>query len=170
MAGRDLPLIGPGERLALNRMGSFDWDLRGGTLEFDEPGLAVFDLRPDEFDGRPESLGSRIPPEEGNRLDAALTQAVRSGRSSYGVYFQLRRRNGIRQWTHARGRILRDEQETPYRVIGIVRNATTELTEFATVSPMEAGRRMAEHHGPGHHRRAVQGCHRRRRDGGPDRR
>ncbi|MCX4728347.1 SpoIIE family protein phosphatase [Streptomyces sp. NBC_00440] len=141
MAGRDLPLIGPGERLALNRMGSFDWDLRSGTLEFDGPGLAVFDLRPGEFDGRPESLGIRIPPEEGNRLDAALTQAIRTGRSSYGVYFQLRRRNGVRQWTHTRGRILRDEQETPYRVIGIVRNATTELTEFVTVSPVEAGRR-----------------------------
>ncbi|WP_328315985.1 SpoIIE family protein phosphatase [Streptomyces sp. NBC_00388] len=141
MAGRDLPQIGPGERLALNRMGSFDWDLLRGTLEFDDAGLAVFDLLPGEFDGRLESLGSRIPPEEGNRLDTALTQAVRSGRSSYGAYFQLRRRNGIRQWTHTRGRILRDEQGTACRVVGIVRNATTELTEFATASSDEAGRR-----------------------------
>ncbi|WP_326695376.1 SpoIIE family protein phosphatase [Streptomyces sp. NBC_01766] len=141
MAGRDLPLIGPGERLALNRMGSFDWDLRSGTLEFDEPGLAVFDLRPGEYDGRPESLVSRIPSEEGSRLDAALMQAIRDGRSSYGVYFQLRRRTGVRQWTHVRGRVLRDEQGVPYRVVGIVRNATAELTEFTTISPVEAGRR-----------------------------
>ncbi|MEV6793002.1 SpoIIE family protein phosphatase [Streptomyces sp. NPDC051320] len=141
MAGRDLPPIGAGERLALNRMGSFDWDLARGTFALDEAALAVFDLRADEYDGSPKSLSCRVPPEEGLRLDAAVTEAMRSGRSSYGTYFQVRRRDGIRQWTHARGRILRDEQGDPYRVVGIVRNAATELTEFVSISPIEAGRR-----------------------------
>lgn len=141
MAGRDLPPVGPGERLALNRMGSFDWDLDGGTLEFDEAGLAVLDLRPGEYDGSPESLNCRVPPEEGVRVDAAVTRAIQSGRTSYGVYFQVRRRDGIRQWTHVRGRILRDELGAPYRILGIVRNAGTEFTEFSVISPIEAGRR-----------------------------
>jgi hypothetical protein len=39
--------------LALNRMGTFDWDVSGGLLYLDESGLALFDLRPDEYDGRP---------------------------------------------------------------------------------------------------------------------
>ncbi|MET7617830.1 SpoIIE family protein phosphatase [Streptomyces sp. NPDC005408] len=140
MAGRHWPVIGPGERLALNRMGSFDWDLRKGTFELDEAGLAVFDLGPGEYDGRPDSLGSRVPPEEKLRLDAAYEEAIERGRSSYGAYFQVRRRNGVRQWTHARGRILRDAQGHAYRVVGIVRNATTELTEFTVISPLEADR------------------------------
>ncbi|NUK39395.1 SpoIIE family protein phosphatase [Streptomyces lunaelactis] len=140
MSGRDWPVIGPAERLALNRMGSFDWDLQSGTFELDRAGMAVFDLGPGEYDGRPESLSSRVPPEERLRLDAAVDQAIESGRSSYGAYFQVRRRNGIRQWTHARGRILRDTQGNPYRVVGIVRNASTELTEFTVISPLEAGR------------------------------
>ncbi|MEU3920447.1 SpoIIE family protein phosphatase [Streptomyces sp. NPDC029004] len=140
MAGRHWPAIGPGERLALNRMGSFDWDLRNGTLELDEAAQAVFDLSPGEYDGRPESLESRVPPEEQLRLDAAFEQAIERGRSSYGAYFQVRRRNGIRQWSHARGRILRDTHGEAYRVVGIVRNATTELTEFTVISPLEADR------------------------------
>ncbi|HET6359026.1 SpoIIE family protein phosphatase [Streptomyces sp. NPDC002659] len=140
MAGRHWPAIGPGERLALNRMGSFDWDLRNGTLELDEAAQAVFDLSPGEYDGRPESLESRVPPEEQLRLDAAFEQAIERGRSSYGAYFQVRRRNGIRQWSHARGRILRDAHGEAYRVVGIVRNATTELTEFTVISPLEADR------------------------------
>ncbi|WP_406002502.1 SpoIIE family protein phosphatase [Streptomyces sp. NBC_00829] len=144
MAGRDWPVIGPAERLALNRMGSFDWDLANGTFELDEPGLAVFDLGPGEFDGRPESLSSRVPPEESLRLESVVGQAIERGRTSYGAYFQVRRRNGIRQWTHVRGRILRDARGSAHRVVGIVRNATTELTEFAVISPLEADRqRMA---------------------------
>ncbi|TQK42908.1 GAF domain-containing protein [Streptomyces sp. SLBN-118] len=140
MAGRHWPAIGPGERLALNRMGSFDWDLRNGTLDLDEAAQAVFDLGPGEYGGTPESLESRVPPEEQLRLDAAFEGAIERGRSSYGAYFQVRRRNGIRQWSHARGRILRDVHGEAYRVVGIVRNATTELTEFTVISPLEADR------------------------------
>lgn len=141
MAGRNRPAIGADKRLALNRMGSFDWDLMKRTLELDAAGLAVFDLRPGEYDGDPETLAHRVPPEEGVRLDATVDRAIRSGSTSYGAYFQVTRRNGIRQWTHVRARILRDDRGCPHRIIGIVRNATTELTEFAEVSPQEAGRR-----------------------------
>lgn len=141
MAGRNRPAIGADKRLALNRMGSFDWDLLKRTLDLDAAGLAVFDLRPGEYDGDPESLSHRVPPEEGIRLDATVDRAIRSGRTSYGAYFQVTRRNGIRQWTHVRARILRDDRGSPHRIIGIVRNATTEMTEFAEVSAQEAGRR-----------------------------
>ncbi|WP_326609503.1 SpoIIE family protein phosphatase [Streptomyces scopuliridis] len=144
MAGRDRdrdrPVIGADERLALNRMGSFDWDLESGAFELDAAGLAVFDLRPDEYDGVAETLTSRVPREEGLRLQAVVDAAIRSGRTSYGSYFQLMRRTGMRQWTHTRGRILRDEQGRPYRIVGIVRNATADLSEFTVVNPAETGR------------------------------
>lgn len=60
------PATGPGERLALNGMGSFEWDLGAGTMVLDEAGLAVFDVAPEEFDGTPEGSGCgsrpRTPP------------------------------------------------------------------------------------------------------------
>ncbi|WP_329391381.1 SpoIIE family protein phosphatase [Streptomyces sp. NBC_01716] len=142
MAGRNRPAIGADERLALNRMGSFDWDLAHRTLELDAAGQAVFDLRAGEYDGDPESLRPRLPVEDGLRLDSTVDRAIRLGRSSYGAYFQVNRRNGLRQWTHVRARILRDDRGTPHRIVGIIRNASTELTEFAEVSPEEADRRQ----------------------------
>jgi serine phosphatase RsbU (regulator of sigma subunit)/anti-sigma regulatory factor (Ser/Thr protein kinase) len=121
--------IGPGERLAMNGVGSFDWDLEQGIFDLDEAGLEVFDLRSEEFDRRPESLVLRVTPEEGVRLDNALRAALRSGRRSYGGYFQITRRDGVKQWTHTQGTILRDERGIPYRVVGIVRDAGQELVD-----------------------------------------
>ncbi|MCZ9342589.1 protein phosphatase, partial [Streptomyces sp. TRM76130] len=62
----------PDPILALNRMGSFDWDLENGLLHMDAQAHEVFDLRPEEYDGRPQSLSVRIPRPESTRLDAVV--------------------------------------------------------------------------------------------------
>ncbi|MER7571332.1 SpoIIE family protein phosphatase [Streptomyces sp. NPDC126514] len=121
----------PDPILALNRMGSFDWDLDNGLFHMDAQAHEVFDLRPDEWDGRPESLGVRVPPAEGHRLDTLVAQAIKDGSENYGAYFRLRRRDGSLRWTHTQGYIRRDETGRPRRIIGIVRDATQELAESA---------------------------------------
>ncbi|MFJ5673849.1 SpoIIE family protein phosphatase [Streptomyces sp. NPDC093097] len=128
------------ERLSLNRMGTFDWDLDGGVMELDPGALEVFDLRPDEYDGAPMSLISRVPPEDGLRLDAALSQSLQDGSASYGAYFRVRCRDGTRRWTHSQGRILRTPQGAAYRIIGIVREATGELADSALLRSLQQER------------------------------
>ncbi|MGW1864887.1 SpoIIE family protein phosphatase [Streptomyces mauvecolor] len=110
-------------------MGSFDWDLGTGLMHMDEPALDVFDLRPDEYDNRPESLAARVPRAEATRLDALVSQALKNGSVNYGVYFRIRRRDGRLRWTHTQGFVRRDETGRPLRIIGIVRDATQELAE-----------------------------------------
>ncbi|WP_229861632.1 SpoIIE family protein phosphatase [Streptomyces xanthochromogenes] len=110
-------------------MGSFDWDLGAGLMYMDEPALDVFDLRPDEYDNRPESLAARVPPAEALRLDALVSQALKNGSVNYGVYFRIRARDGGLRWTHTQGFVRRDENGRPLRIIGIVRDATQELAE-----------------------------------------
>ncbi|MFJ7168164.1 MULTISPECIES: SpoIIE family protein phosphatase [Streptomyces] len=133
-------VTGPGERLALNRMGSFEWDLDAGTLSLDGSGLVVFDLDPDEFDGTPEGLGVRIPPDDGNRLAEAVRAALDGGAETYGSYFTVRRRDGVDQWTHTQGRILRDGGGAPRRIAGIVRDATAELAHATVLRKLESAR------------------------------
>ncbi|MGV4927766.1 SpoIIE family protein phosphatase (plasmid) [Streptomyces sp. BHT-5-2] len=132
--------IGLRERLSLNRMGTFDWDLDGGRMALDPGAMEVFDLRPGEYDGAPMSLISRVPPEEGLRLDAALSQALQDGNSSYGAYFRIQCRDGTRRWTHSQGRILHDAQGVAYRIIGIVREATSELADSALLRSLQQER------------------------------
>ncbi|GGI98657.1 SpoIIE family protein phosphatase [Streptomyces brasiliensis] len=119
----------PDPILALNRMGSFDWDLDAGLFQMDAQAHEVFDILPEEFDGRPEGLAIRVPQPEGSRLDAVVTRAIKDGSETYGAYFRIRRRNGTRRWTHTQGYIRRDEAGRPRRIIGIVRDATEELAD-----------------------------------------
>ncbi|MGX1365764.1 serine phosphatase RsbU (regulator of sigma subunit)/anti-sigma regulatory factor (Ser/Thr protein kinase) [Streptomyces canus] len=128
----------PDPILALNRMGSFDWDLDTGLLHMDAQAHEVFDLRPEEYDGDPMSLAVRVPRAEAHRLDALVAQAIKDGSENYGTYFRLRRRAGTLRWTHTQGYIRRDETGRPRRIIGIVRDATQEMGE------LEARREQAD--------------------------
>ncbi|MEU2060631.1 SpoIIE family protein phosphatase [Streptomyces sp. NPDC013455] len=124
----------PDPILALNRMGSFDWDLDAGLMDMDAQAFEVFDLLPEEYDGRPESLTVRVPPPEAARLDAAVARAIKEGSENYGAYFRIRCRDGTLRWTHTQGYIRRDDSGRPRRVVGIVRDATQELADSAARS------------------------------------
>ncbi|MFF3286845.1 SpoIIE family protein phosphatase [Streptomyces sp. NPDC003023] len=127
--------------LVLNRMGTFDWDLGSGLMHMDGSGLDVFDLRPEEYDGRPESLGTRVPPDEAIRLDTMVAQALKNGSDTYGAYFRIRRRDGKLRWTHTQACVRRDETGRPVRIIGIVRDATQELADSTAHVEVDTERR-----------------------------
>ncbi|MET7473612.1 SpoIIE family protein phosphatase [Streptomyces sp. NPDC005648] len=121
----------PDPILALNRMGSFDWDLDSGLFHMDAQAHEVFDLRPEEYNDHPETLAIRVPRAEAYRLDTLVAQALKDGSENYGAYFRIRRRDGSLRWTHTQGYIRRDDTGRPRRIIGIVRDATDELDELA---------------------------------------
>ncbi|MGW2486225.1 SpoIIE family protein phosphatase [Streptomyces sp. NPDC001606] len=119
----------PDPILELNHMGTFDWDLDTGQYHMDAQAHRVFDMRPDEFDGRIESLAARVPQPELARLDAVVARAIKDGSENYGAYFRIRRQDGSTRWTHTQGYIRRDGTGRPRRVVGVVRDATEELTD-----------------------------------------
>ncbi|GHE81721.1 magnesium or manganese-dependent protein phosphatase [Streptomyces spiralis] len=123
--------VHPDPILALHRMGTFDWDLDTGLCSLDAMAHRIFDITPEEYDGHPESLGSRVPGGEGQRLDALVARAMKDGSEHYGTYVRLRLRDGSLRWAHTQGCIRRDESGRPRRIIGIVRDATEELDDSA---------------------------------------
>ncbi|MFD3719240.1 SpoIIE family protein phosphatase [Streptomyces sp. NPDC058674] len=131
----------PDTSLALNRMGTFDWDLDSGRMHLDPTALEVLDLRPDEFPGTPEGLRLRIPPAEEARLDARVAQVLKDGRSHYGAYVRSRSRDGSPAWTHIQGHVLRDRAGRPYRVIGILRDAAHDPGDPGAAGQRDEGRR-----------------------------
>ncbi|MGC5341836.1 SpoIIE family protein phosphatase [Streptomyces sp. DT24] len=122
-------------------MGSFDWDLDSGLMRMDAPALAVFDLTPEEYDDRPETLARRMPPDEAVGLDAKVARALKSGKGNYGAYFRITREHGDPRWGHTQGFIHRDGTGRPLRVVGIVRDATDELAEATARRDVDEERR-----------------------------
>ncbi|MFC9624731.1 SpoIIE family protein phosphatase [Streptomyces sp. NPDC056930] len=128
------------QRLAMNRTGSFEWDMDAHRLDIDEAGLLVFGLDPLTFDSRPESLVERLEPSERTRLNEAIDEAIKGGRSSYSVHFRVPLGDGTDQWTHIQARILRSDDGRAHRVVGVVRDATAEVTYSAFVLDLEKRR------------------------------
>lgn len=128
------------ERLAMNRAGSFEWDLDARTLDIDEPGLLVLGLDPAAFDSRPETLRELLDPAEQVRLDEAVNEAIKGGSASYSVHLRIPQPDGGDQWTHMQARILRGDDGRAQRVIGLVRDATAEVTHSAFVRDLEKRR------------------------------
>ncbi|MFB7589029.1 SpoIIE family protein phosphatase [Streptomyces sp. NPDC056169] len=134
--------IGPAERLAMNRTGSFDWDLDTGTIDVDESGLLVFGLAPDTYDGRPATLVARLAPEERTRLEDIVRAAVKSGSVSYTAHFPIPQDEGAPHWTHVQARILRKPNGRAQRIVGVVRDTTAEVTHSAFVQELEKRREV----------------------------
>lgn len=128
------------ERLAMNRAGSFEWDLDARTLDMDDAGLLVFGLDAAAFDSRPESLMELLDPAERVRLDVEIDEAIKGGSTSYSVHFRVPLDHGGDQWTHVQARILRGTDGRAHRVIGLVRDATAEVTHSAFVLDLEKRR------------------------------
>ncbi|WP_327111727.1 SpoIIE family protein phosphatase [Streptomyces sp. NBC_01341] len=139
--GRHVGETGTEERLALNRTGSFEWDLDARTLDIDDSGLLVFGLDPATFDARPSTVIDRLDATERARLDLSIEEAIAGGSGSYSIHFQVPLEDGTLQWTHVQARILRDENGRAHRVIGVVRDATAEVTHSAFVLDLEKRRR-----------------------------
>jgi PAS domain S-box-containing protein len=133
----------PDLSLALNRMGTFDWDLDSGLMHLDSSALGVLGLSPEEYDGRPASLATtRLSHTEAARLDTLISQALKDGgRAHYGAYFRIRLRDGSLRWTHTQGHIHRDAEGRAHRIIGIVRDAELELTDATERLELDEERR-----------------------------
>ncbi|MFE0626125.1 SpoIIE family protein phosphatase [Streptomyces sp. NPDC058864] len=118
-------------RMSLNDVGGFDWDLDRDRMHLDEPALRTLDLRPEDFDGDPKALFSRLTPDEAGDVTRTITQALGDGHSSFLAFSRLTRRDGRRGWIRFQGRIVRDGTGRANRVIGLVSDATDELAQAA---------------------------------------
>ncbi|GAA0465658.1 SpoIIE family protein phosphatase [Streptomyces sp. NPDC046215] len=118
----------PELNLALNRVGLFDWDLESTRIHMDATALEILHVPPERFEGRIGDLGGRVPRTDGAMLDAVVSRAMKDGSEVYGAYYRARDDEGTLHWVYTQGRILRDGDGRPCRIIGLLRDATQELS------------------------------------------
>ncbi|WP_405969389.1 SpoIIE family protein phosphatase [Streptomyces sp. NBC_00988] len=99
-------------------VGSWDWDIQGGELLWDEAALELYGTRPEDYTARVENWMACVHPDDLAPTLDAVDRAIRE----HGVFeaeYRVRRLDGTYGWTQARGRATYDEQGEPLRMIGV---------------------------------------------------
>ncbi|MFD5570969.1 SpoIIE family protein phosphatase [Streptomyces cadmiisoli] len=108
---RKRPALGPVE------VGAWEWDLRTGSLAWDEAAMAVYGTDPADFVPRVESWMRVVHTDDLAWTLAAVEEAIRT-RGAFEAEYRVRRPDGGYVWTQSRGMVMLDGTGEPHRMIG----------------------------------------------------
>lgn len=114
-------------------IGTFDWDLATGRLEWDERLVAMFGYDADGFDQSIAAFNARLHPSDLLRVSEALQQSIETC-GEYDAEYRIVRPDGETRWVHARGRALAGPDGTAVRLLGAANDTTSERSGSTQVT------------------------------------
>jgi PAS domain S-box-containing protein len=104
-------------------MGTWEWTIATGDLKW-SPGLeAIHGYAPGGFPGTFEGFRREIHPDDRDRVLEDVAAAAEGGRAHHVEYRIVRRDGGVR-WVEGRGRLFRDAEGRPERMVGVCSDVT----------------------------------------------
>ncbi|MEU5093228.1 SpoIIE family protein phosphatase [Streptomyces sp. NPDC020996] len=100
-------------------IGTWDWDLRTGHLEWADAAVAIYGALPADYEPRMENWMRAAHPDDLPSAMAAAERAIRD-RTGYETEYRMRRPDGSYGWNQARGSVVCDENGDPVRMVGVV--------------------------------------------------
>ncbi|MGW6131047.1 SpoIIE family protein phosphatase [Cellulomonas sp. NPDC055163] len=104
-------------------VGSFDWDLRTGTLVWDDRLLEIFGYTREEFGRTIGAFHARLHPDDVPRVRRALDDAVATC-STYESEYRVVLPGQVTRWVQARGTAVAGPDGTAVRVLGVAYDTT----------------------------------------------
>ena len=104
-------------------IGTFDWDLVGGRLSWDDRLLAMFGYDGDTFDQSIAAFTARLHPDDRGRVADILQNCIASC-GEYDAEYRVVRPDGETRWVQARGRAVAGEDGTAARLLGAALDTT----------------------------------------------
>ncbi|SFP57259.1 PAS domain S-box-containing protein [Geodermatophilus dictyosporus] len=98
-------------------IGTFDWDLVTGTLNWDARLIDLFGYDSATFDRSIDAFNARLHHEDVDRVGALLQRAIDTV-GEYAAEYRVVLPDGEQRWVAARGRALADESGTAVRLLG----------------------------------------------------
>ena len=136
--------------MAAAGIGTFDWDLVTGVLDWDDRLVEMFGYGPgDDFDRSIEGFNARLHPDDLKPVSEALQCAIDDCGDFSSLYRILLPGDGATRWISARGRVLCDPDGAPNRLLGAAYDITDqrgdELGVARVLEAMPAGFYSLDH-------------------------
>lgn len=123
------------EQLRLSKeaaeLGTFDMDLKNGTMHWDERCRMLFGINHNEAVTFEKDFIPGLHPDDRPRIKAVIDKAFKKAQSNgdYDVeYRTIGVEDRIERWVKAKGKVYFDETDTPVRFIGSVLDITAQMT------------------------------------------
>jgi PAS domain S-box-containing protein len=131
------------ERVA--RMGSWEWDIPRGRLTCSDGLFAIYGTAPQVYEDYKPSNTGPVHPDDRDRVEQGLRQAVEAG-TPIDFEYRIIRPDGRVRRIHSRAELIADGDGSPLRLTGTVQDVT-EVRAAAEVlhqTATDLGRRAAE--------------------------
>jgi PAS domain S-box-containing protein len=130
--------------LEASRMGTWDWNIATGQIQWSDNLEAMFGLEAGAFDGSFQMFSERLHPDDRDRVLAAVEQAVSTG-EDYKIEFRVVYPNGTVRWALSQGKAFYDQNGLPVRMAGNDIDITDrKLVEIALQESESRFRQLAE--------------------------
>lgn len=110
-------------------IGSWDWDILNGDLRWTDEIYRIFGQQPQAFGATYDAFVETIHPEDRDNVGAAVGATVADINIPYGIEHRIVRPDGEIRVVHERGKVYRNKDGEPVRMIGTVHDIT-ETKEF----------------------------------------
>ena len=115
----------------ITHFGNWDWDILTGDLSWTDEIYRIFGVEPQQFPATYEAFLETIHPDDKQAVIDAVSASVADANVEYNIEHHIIRPNGDVRYVHEQGRVYRNEQGEPIRMIGTVHDITDrKLTEI----------------------------------------
>ncbi|MEU5401607.1 SpoIIE family protein phosphatase [Streptomyces sp. NPDC005963] len=108
--------------MSSGNIGAFEWEIRTGTLIWDERTIRLFGIESDDFDSRLSSFANAVHPDDRAAVEQAIEESLESG--EYHVVCRALWPDGSSHWLEAKGSVVRSADGEPETMIGVVWDIT----------------------------------------------
>jgi PAS domain S-box-containing protein len=120
--------------------GYWDWDLLTRTLYLSPEWKRQLGFDDHELINSWEEWECLLHPEDRPYVWVATEHFIAGHQQAYELEYRLRHKNGAYRWIHARGSLLRDHDNRPYRLLGI----NLDITDYMKSKALSARRDKME--------------------------
>lgn len=117
-------------------MGSWDWNIQTGEVNWSTSLEHLFGMAPGSFDGRYETVRAMIYPEDLPRVEQALQRALYN-REEYNIEFRFFKPDGTVRWALSLGHVVYDDDGNPVIMAGVDRDITARKQTEAAIRTSE---------------------------------